>query len=277
MPGRSTEEIRARLYEIARSPDGDLAEGALLIALEEYPELRLGAYLDFIDETADAALSRLGDDGDVEGVRRALAEEVFHQRGFSGDATDYYDPRNSYLNHVIDRRRGIPITLAIVYLAAGRRLDQPVVGVNAPGHFLVRHGETILDAFDRGRVVSRADLVKQLGDMHAPDPEEAAERLVAEPPTPREVLTRVLGNLKVNHLRRNDMPRALRAVERLVQMNPDQPHWLRERAALYQHLECPHAAIADLERYCELAPTDPENDVARSALVQLLRNAPPLH
>ena len=277
MPGRSTEEIRARLYELARAPDGDLAEGALLIALEEYPELRLSDYLDFIDETADAALARLGGGGDVEGARLALAQEVFRERGFSGDAVDYYDPRNSYLNDVIDRRRGIPITLAIVYLAAGRRLDQPVAGVNAPGHFLVRHGDAILDAFDRGRVVSRAELVKQLGDMRAPDPEATADRLVAEPPTAREVFTRVLGNLKANHLRKRDMPRALRAVERLVQMNPDQPHWLRERAALYQHLECPHAAIADLERYCELAPSDPESDVARSALVQLLRTTPPLH
>jgi regulator of sirC expression with transglutaminase-like and TPR domain len=274
----STERIRARLYEIAAMAEGDLAEGSLLIALEEYPHLEIARYLAFIDEAADAAARRLGANGDdVEAARRALGDELFGERRFSGAAVDYYDPRNSYLNDVIDRRRGIPITLAIVYLAVGHRLGQPVAGINSPGHFLVRHGETVLDAFDAGRVVPRAEFVKQLGDRQAPDPETAAMRLFAEPPTSREVLTRVLGNLKVNHLRTRDLPRALSVLDRLVEMNPDQPHWLRERGALYQHLDCPHAAIADLERYCELAPTDPENDVARSALMNLLRNAPPLH
>jgi regulator of sirC expression with transglutaminase-like and TPR domain len=276
MPGRPIEEIRARLYEIAREPDGDVAEGALLIAAEEYPDLDLGAYLGFIDEVGEAALARLGRDAGADEARRALTEELFERRRFAGDATDYYDPRNSYLNDVIDRRRGIPITLAIVYLAAGQRLDQPVAGVNAPGHFLVRHGDTIVDAFHGGRVVSRETLVKQLAEMKAPQPEAAAEQLLASPPTTRAILTRVLGNLKANYLRRRDMTRALGVVDRLVQMNPDQPQWLRDRGALYQHLDCTHAAIADLERYCELVPDDPEGDVVRSALVRLMRNAPPL-
>jgi regulator of sirC expression with transglutaminase-like and TPR domain len=276
MPGRPVEEIRARLYEIARDAEGDLAEGALLIAAEEYPDLDLGTYLGFIDDAADAVVARLGREASPEAAREALVAELFETRRFAGDASDYYDPRNSYLNDVIDRRRGIPITLAIVYLAAGQRLDQPVAGVNAPGHFLVRHGETIVDAFRGGRVVSRADLVKQLAEMKAAKPEAAAEQLLAQPPTTRAILTRVLGNLKANYLRRRDMPRALRVVDRLVQMNPDQPQWLRDRGALYQHLDCTHAAIADLERYCELAPDDPEADVVRNTLVQLMRSAPPL-
>ncbi|HZR83128.1 MAG TPA: tetratricopeptide repeat protein [Candidatus Binatia bacterium] len=276
MRGSPIEEIRARLYEIARAGDGDVAEGALLIAAEEYPDLDLGRYLGFIDDAAEAARARVADGAAPDEVRRALAQEIFERRRFAGDDGDYYDPRNSYLNDVIDRRRGIPITLAIVYLAAGRRLDQPVAGVNAPGHFLVRHGETILDAFHGGRVVSRDDLVKQLGEMKAADPAAVADQLLAEPPTPGAILTRVLANLKANYLRRRDLPRALRVVDRLVQMNPDQPQWLRDRGALYQRLDCPHAAIADLERYCELVPDDPEGEVVRAALVQLMRNAPTL-
>lgn len=271
------EEIRSRLRDVAASPTADLAAGALWIAAEEYPDLGVPDYLEFVDEIAASTAARLVAAGDGVTAREALCAEIFGRRGFDGDREDYYDPRNSYLNDVIDRRRGIPITLAILYLSAARRIGQPAVGLNAPGHFLVRHDDAIIDAFHGGRVLSRADFVEHLAGSGVPAPGRIAESLLATPPTTREILSRVLGNLKAIHLRRRDMPRALAAVDRLVDLNPDQPHWLRERGAIYQQLECTRAAIADLERFCELVPDDPERDVVRKALVLLMRSAPAVH
>lgn len=273
---RSVEEIRGELYRIAALPDADLAAAALWIAAEEYPELDPAAYLGYLDDVAGAVAARRPEALDPEAARDALSEELFVRQGFAGNATEYYDPRNSYLNDVIDRRRGIPITLAVVYLSIGRRLGMPVHGVNAPGHFLVRHGEHVLDPFARGRSVTDGTLLEQLRQMHVPDPDAHLRRLLASPPDTRTILVRMLGNLKANHLQRKDFVRSLAVVDRLVHIEPGNPLWLRDRGALYQRLDCARAATADLERYLELAPDDSEADVIRETIVKLRRDAPTL-
>jgi len=273
---RPVEEIRSELYRIAGQSDADLAAAALWIAAEEYPDLDPQAYLRYLDDVAATVERRVAAAPDPDAARDALSDEMFVQQGFTGNATEYYDPRNSYLNEVIDRRRGIPISLAVVYLSVGRRLGMPVHGLNAPGHFLVRHGERVLDPFARGRDVAPETLLEQLRQMNVPDPDAHLQRLVAAPPDTRTVLVRMLGNLKANHLQRKDFVRSLAVVDRLVHLEPTNPLWLRDRGALYQRLECGRAAVADLERYLELAPDDPESDVLRETIVKLTRNAPPL-
>ncbi len=272
----SIEQIRSALYRAAAEPGGDVAAAALWIAAEEYPELDHASYLGYLDDVAEAVERSLRGERAPEEVRRALVEELFVRRGFVGNATEYYDPRNSYLNEVIDRRRGIPITLAVVYLAVAARLGEPACGVNAPGHFLVRHRDALLDPFNGGRVVPRAALVEQLRQMGAAEPERQVARLLAAPPDTRAILIRMLGNLKLNYLQRKDFPRALAVVDRLVHLDPANPAWLRDRGALYQRLDCTLAALADLERYLALVPDDPERDVIRNAVVKLRRNAPTL-
>lgn len=272
---RSVDEIRSELYRVAAEPDADLAAAALWIAAEEYPDLDHAAYLRYLDDVAGAVEERIAA-ADPGAARDALSEEIFVHQGFAGNATEYYDPRNSYLNEVIDRRRGIPITLAVVYLSIGRRLGMPVEGVNAPGHFLVRHADLVLDPFARGREVSPGTLLEQLRQMNVPDPEVRVQGLLASPPDTRAILVRMLGNLKANHLQRKDFVRSLAVVDRLVHLEPGNPLWLRDRGALYQRLECARAAVADLERYLELAPDDPERDVIRETIVKLSRNAPTL-
>lgn len=271
---RSVDEIRGELYRVAALPDADLAAAALWIAAEEYPDLDHDAYLGYLDVVAGTVEGRLGAALDADAARDALSEEVFVRQGFAGNASEYYDPRNSYLNEVIDRRRGIPITLAVVYLSVGRRLGMPVHGVNAPGHFLVRHGERVLDPFARGRAVTSETLLEQLRQMNVSDPEAHLQRLLSSPPDARAILVRMLGNLKANHLQRKDFVRSLAVVDRLVHLEPGNPLWLRDRGALYQRLECARAAVADLERYLDLAPDDPEGDVIRETIVKLSRNAP---
>lgn len=277
LPLDSIQEIRARLLRVAESPSADLAEGALLVAAEENPALDLAESLDLLDGIAASAAARLRADADPASARRVLVDEIFERRGFEGATTDYDDPRNSFLDQVLVRRRGIPITLSIVYVATAARIGQRAFGVNAPGHFLLRHGDAVIDAFAGGREVPAEDLARRLRAAGVEDVATTAALLVAHPPTHREILSRVLRNLKAIHLRRKEMERALADVDRLVLLNPDQPHWLRDRAALYQHLGCTHAAIADLEKFCECAPGDPERDVVRRALAQLVRNAPAVH
>lgn len=274
---RSVEQIRARLYGVADASDGDAAEGALWIAAEEVGDLDVDRYLDFLQARADAVAASVGSADDAESFRRAITDELFVRQGFRGDEGDYYDPRNSYLHEVIERRRGIPITLSIVYLAVGRRLGQSVAGINAPGHFLVRSGAAIVDPFDGGRVWSDASFLEHLRQLGASDPAEDASRLLTRPPRTREILGRVLANLKANYLRRGDLSRALAVVDRLVHLAPTEAHWLRERAALYQHLECPHAAAEDLERYLERVPSDPEAEGLRTVLVELRGRGATLH
>jgi regulator of sirC expression with transglutaminase-like and TPR domain len=273
---RPVDEIRGELYRVAERADADLAAAALWIAAEEYPDLDHAAYLGYLDDVAGTVRQRLAGDLDSDTARGALAEEVFVRQGFAGNATEYYDPRNSYLNEVIDRRRGIPITLAVVYLSVGRRLGMPVHGVNAPGHFLVRHGDRVLDPFASGRAVADGTLLEQLRQMGVSEPEQQLERLLTTPPDTRAILVRMLGNLKANHLQRKDFVRTLAVVDRLVHLEPSNPLWLRDRGALYQRLDCARAAVADLERYLVLAPDDPERDVIHETIVKLSRNAPTL-
>jgi regulator of sirC expression with transglutaminase-like and TPR domain len=274
---RSVEQIRARLYGVADASDGDAAEGALWIAAEDVGDFDVDRYLDFLQARADSVATAVGSADDAESFRRAMTDELFVRQGFRGDEGDYYDPRNSYLHEVIERRRGIPITLSIVYLAVGRRLGQSVAGINAPGHFLVRSGAAIVDPFDGGRVWSDASFQDHLRQLGASDPAEDANRLLTRPPGTREILARVLANLKANYLRRGELPRALAVVDRLVHLAPTEAHWLRERAALYQHLECPHAAAEDLERYLERVPSDPEAEGLRTVLVELRGRGATLH
>jgi regulator of sirC expression with transglutaminase-like and TPR domain len=275
---RSVDEIRARLYEVASRGDGDPATGALWIAAEEVGDLDVDRYLGFLQARADAVQRALGTDSDdPEAVRTALADELFDRQGFRGDESDYYDPRNSYLNEVIERRRGIPITLSIVYLSVGARIGFPVAGVNAPGHFLVRCGSSILDPFDRGRAWSRSAFEDHLRQLGASDPARHAALLLERPPRTDEILARVLANLKANYLRLGELGRALAVVDRLVHIDPGEARWLRERAALYQHLDCPHAAADDLERYLERVPADPEADGLRTVLLELRGRSGMLH
>lgn len=276
MPPRSLEEIRAHLYDAAARPDGDLAAAALWIAAEEQPGLDLSRYLGFLDERAVAVSRRAGAGADLDCWRHCLGEELFRRQGFRGDESDYDAPRNSYLNEVIDRRRGLPISLSIVWLAVGWRLDLPVAGVAAPGHFLVRIGPTVLDPFRSGRTWTPVELDDHLHRFETVAPIRRAE-LLSRPPTPREILVRVLGNLRQSHLRRGDLPRALADVDRLVHLDDSTARWLRERAAIHQHLGCAAAAADDIERYLDREPDDPEAEMLRRVAVELRRRAQTLH
>lgn len=270
---------RESFAAIVRGPEErlDLARAALLVAAEEYPGLDVEAYLARLDELAGGLARRLTGRNDSE--RAALLNDfLFREQGFVGNAESYDDPRNSFLNDVLDRRRGIPITLSLVYVEVARRVALPASGIGFPGHFLVRvEGEAslVVDPF-HARVLSESDCSGLLKSMLGP-----AARLLPQvhlrAATKREILVRLLGNLKHLYVRRRDFGRALACCERILMLAPDAPLELRDRGLVFEQLECYAAARADLRRYLELAPDDQTAALVRERLVALGVSAPPLH
>lgn len=262
------EMVRARLLEVSEDGGSDLAEGALWIAALDSPTLDIPHYLQWLDgvaeRTADNA-SRHDQDGPSAAI---LSDVLFRQIGFRGNDADYYDLRNSYLNHVIERRRGIPITLSVLYLAIAERLGEDAAGIAAPGHFLVRHRDAIVDPF-RGTRMSAAELEAHLAGLDIREPASETRSLLQHPPTHREIFTRMLINLRGIHVRHRDYPRALITVDLLTHLDPASPGWFRDRGVLYQRLECPDEARADLERYLEDSPRAPDAAAIREALGHL--------
>ena len=252
----SPELARRRFAALAGRPDGalDLEEGAILIAAEEYPALDVGSVRDQLDSLGRAAGQRLAGSADHDQRVDALNQFLFDELGFAG-AEHYYDPRNSYLNDVLERRRGIPITLSLVYMAVGRRAGLEARGISFPGHFLVRCPgpvDHIVDAF-HGCTLTREDcelrLRETLGTGAALDPAAHLRDASA-----REILVRMLSNLQRIFAEQGDFERLLSCCDRILMLTPDQPQALRERSMVYEQLGWLAPAIADLERTLEVLP-----------------------
>jgi regulator of sirC expression with transglutaminase-like and TPR domain len=242
------------------SGDGefDLAEAALLLATDEYPVLDVAAYLARLDALSDSVRNRLHESASVQAKLAALNEVLFTEERFTGNTDEYYDPRNSFLNEVLDRRLGIPITLSIVYLAVGRRAGLPLDGVSFPGHFLVKlpidDGVIVLDPYSGGVSLNEDELIGLLQRV-AGEVERAPMSLVQLLATAgkRDILARMLRNLKAIYVRQNDWPKALSAVQRILLVS-EAVEEVRDRGLIYQRLECFRAAVIDYERYLTLSP-----------------------
>jgi len=262
-----------RWQEIASRPeeDLDLPEAALVIAAEEYRGLDIPAYLKRIDDMAAVLKRRLPRDISIAETIVALNGYLFDELGFAGNAADYYDPRNSFLNEVIDRRSGIPITLSLVYLEVGRRCGLRVDGVSFPGHFLCKvsldEGELIVDAFNRGQLLGLAELERRFASA-AGDAARFDARLLRAA-RPKEILARMLQNLRSIYLDRGDLPRALSAVDRQLLLQPDEVRVLRDRARLCEQLGGAEAAAADLETVLRLDPASSDAAALRARVDRL--------
>ena len=273
-----SESIRARFERLAATPDADLdvEEGAILIAAEEYPDLDVDAVSAELDLLGDEAKRMLaGIDAPADRIEK-LNQFLFEDLGFEG-ASEYFDPRNSYLNEVIDRRVGIPITLALVYIGVGSRAGLDLRGVSFPGHFLVRTpGEppVILDAFD-GSLVSVVDCERRL--KAALGPTAILDPALLGAATPREILVRMLGNLKNGFLGDGDWISAIDCCDRLLLVAPELASELRDRGILWTRLGFVAPAIEDLERFLERVPNAPEAEQLRQEIVRLKAEDVTLH
>ena len=249
----------------------EIDRGALLIAAEEYPDLRIDDYLDQLQDLALRVQSLLyGDAGPHETLAR-LNQVLFEEEGFRGDDKQYYDPRNSYLNEVIDRRIGIPITLSAVYAGVARRIGLLLEGVGFPGHFLLKHGraegEILIDPYYRGQILSHDDCRARLKASFQGKLEFHPRQLART--SPRQTLFRILGNLKTIYVNRRDHPRSLAAVERMLLLVPDAPPEIRDRGILLSGVGRPLEGIGELARYLRLKPDAADRERVESIMDRL--------
>jgi regulator of sirC expression with transglutaminase-like and TPR domain len=270
--------VRDRFTKAVKGPEEsmDLGEISLLVAAEEYPNLDVDRYLCELDEIAATAPADLRRGASQPDRAAALVRFLSVERGFRGNDDDYYDRRNSFLNEVLDRKKGIPITLAIVYVEVAKRLDLPVAGVGFPGHFLAKltgDEEVIIDPFF-GRILDEKECEQRLRSVLGENARFDPSYLRAT--GPRQIVIRMLSNLKQIHLRARDITASLRCSERILLVDENLTFELRDRGLLYFELECFSAAQADLERFCELAP---ENETAqiREKLIEARARAELLH
>jgi len=257
----------------------DLAHACLLIAQDAYPGLEVERYLGDIERMAMRLRGRMPQTLGAEERVAALNQFLFEDLGYRGNTEAYYDPRNSYLNDVMDRKVGIPISLAVLYMAVGRRVGLPLEGVSFPGHFLVRlrlrAGVLVLDPFAAGAPQSENELRARLQRVipagaagGVPVAELPLDQFL-EPATNRQILARLLRNLKAIYRETDKPERMLEVLNRMLVLAPDASAELRDRGMVYQRLECYRAALKDLSDYVEREPDAPDFDDVRVRVMEL--------
>ncbi|HJQ85441.1 MAG TPA: transglutaminase-like domain-containing protein [Candidatus Binatia bacterium] len=265
---------------VAAGERTDLARAALVIARVGYPDLDPDPWLQRVDALAAAAHPRLFPGSSPEAAAGQLTGYLFGDCGFHGNEKEYYDPRNSFLNDVLERRTGIPISLSVLVIAVGARLGLTLEGVGFPGHFLVRvagaRSPLLLDPFFGGRPIDARELLARYRAFRGMEvdalPADALERTGT-----LAILTRMLRNLLRIYLDRKEHQRALLAVDLLLVLVPEAADERRIRGLLYEHLECFGAALDDFRRYLDLAPDAPDAGQIRERIARLVRAAATIH
>jgi regulator of sirC expression with transglutaminase-like and TPR domain len=251
-----------------------LFEAALAIAQDVDPQLDLSAAQAEVDILASKLQRRLASDASSVQKLRMLNHFFYHELGFAGNVNDYYDPDNSYLHRVISTRRGIPISLAVVYMELAQQIGLNVKGISFPGHFLmklsVQSGDIVLDPFS-GVSLSREELEERLEPYFKQQgyPSEIPLGSYLQAAPPRDILVRMLRNLKALFVEHMRWQRVLGVQQRLVILLPDEITERRDRGLAYANLECPQAALRDLEAYLKERPHASDAELIRSRLPEL--------
>ena len=258
---------------VQHDDDIPLFEAALTLAQDAYPQLDLSAAQAEVDALAARVRRRLPNDAAPLQKIRTLNQFFYRELSFGGNLNDYYDPDNSYLHRVVKTRRGIPISLAIIYIEIAQQVGLDVKGISFPGHFLMRMsvpaGEIVLDPVN-GDSLSREELEERL--------EPFVEHLrrsgiplsnYIEAATPREVLVRMLRNLKSLFLERERWARLLAVQQRLLILLPGDLAERRDRGLAFANLDCPKSALEDFEAYLAQRPYAADADALRGKLPAL--------
>jgi regulator of sirC expression with transglutaminase-like and TPR domain len=249
------ETLRARqtFSEIAALDESifPLDRAAIAIGMEEYPSLNIDDYIRQLNGLAARTEALFGADRSTYNVLECLNEALFVQEGLRGNLDDYYDPKNSFINEVLDRKQGIPISLSVIYMEVARRINFAVQGVGFPGHFIVKHPlgeqEIFIDPFNQGRILTVKDCQELLDRIYGgsvpvhPTFLQAMEK--------KAVISRMLFNLKGIYYQKEEHHKALSVVERILMLNPGTLSEIRDRGMLYMHTSLFSKALADLEHY----------------------------
>ena len=252
---------RQKFWQIAHTPDQDMSidhllEGALAIAWEEYPRMDLGYYREIFDRMVDDLQPRIAKMHYPLKVVQEINQYLFAEQGFRGNDGDYYDPRNSFITDVLERRLGIPMSLSLVYMVICDRLGFPMDGISFPAHFIIRPRhpdlEIFIDPYNKGEILFPEDCAAKLTQLYGYEIPLQPEYL--EPVSIRRILDRLLTNLKLIYLRRREPDKALAAIERSLMLNPDVPTQWRDRGLICYQLDRFTEARIDLENYLQSVP-----------------------
>ncbi len=267
----------ADLAELAKRPDDlvDIGQGALLISALFQPGLDQRRNLRRLDDLAGLAAKRVPADAPTPQRISAFHRFLFVDKGFAGNEGDYEDPRNSFLDQVMERRLGIPIALSVLYFEIARRIALPAKGIGFPGHFIVKVGlgaeGRLVDPFAGGALLDTAELDRRLAALYGEGAlTVAANPTLLRPATHREILVRMLRNLKSVYLRREEMSQALTAVSAILTLAPDMPEDLRDRGLIYRELGYAPAALDDLRRFAQVSD-DAEQIAALAPVIEELQ------
>lgn len=259
----------------------DLCDAALLIAAQIQPELDVKVCQQQLESMAENVRSRIVAGMDEQACIKQLNAYFYDELGFSGDNDNYYLPDNSLLNKVIERRRGIPITLAVIYLKLANAAGLDAYGIGFPGHYLLGvHAEPeniILDPFDQGHILNRSQLRNMLQKLAHEKADDAVLEKNLMPAAKVDTVVRMLRNLKQIYIEAQQVESALSCIELILSLLPEAPDELRDRGMIYQHIEYSRGAIKDLTRYLELVPDAEERGVIEALLDSLESQRKSLH
>jgi regulator of sirC expression with transglutaminase-like and TPR domain len=251
----------------------DLGRAALAIARQEYPDLKIDDCLSQLDRLGQAVELRMGDEKNPYRIIAALNTVLFKEQGFQGNRSEYYDPKNSFLNDVIIRKKGIPISLSVIYMEVARRVGLSLEGVGFPGHFLVKYHdgdiEILIDVFNDGEIRAREDLNQMLQQLYRGQVSYQPGFVAAS--GKRDILRRMLNNLKWIYLERGEPLKTLSVLDQLVILDPSSASEIRDRGLLYITLERYAQALEDLESYLRLAPNADDAAMVKTQ-IEAVRN-----
>lgn len=269
-------DARARFERLMATEEVPLAEASLAIAAEEYPGIDPYGYIARLNTMAARVRVHAPEPARAGSVLLAVRTVLFDEEKFRGNDEDYYDPRNSYLNEVLDRRLGIPITLSILLMEVARRAGLPLVGVAFPGHFLAKYAppggpEVFIDAYNGGEVLSADECIARFQAASHGRPVEP--RHLAGVGS-RQILARMLHNLKRIYLERSDDVRLWWVVDRLLMLDPSQHEELRDRGLISARLGNAAAAARDLSAYLDVVPDSTDSSQVREILASVRTRQP---
>ena len=268
-------QLRQQLVkELQQAPDQvNLARAALYVAQEEYPDLDILTHLEMLDRMAVALEQRLPKTTYPLKIIRAINQYLFEELNFRGNTADYYDPRNSFLNEVLHRRVGIPITLSLVYLELAQRIGFPMVGVGMPGHFLIRPTVAdmaiFVDPFHQGEILFEQDCRDRFQHLFGDGASFRADHLI--PISPTAFLVRMLANLKIIYLQQRNVAKALDAINRILLIYPEATGEWRDRGLIHYQQGQNDKALLDLQRYLYESPNASDAYEIRRVIQQIER------
>jgi regulator of sirC expression with transglutaminase-like and TPR domain len=259
----------------------DLAEATLYIAKIEYPLLDADVYLKKLDTMAAELSDKLPSEPTADIVISVINEYLFKQLGYSGNWRKFNDPRNSFLNDVIDRKLGIPISLSLIYMEMGKRLGLEIYGISFPGHFLTKlifnDEQYIIDPFSGGIILTMSELRERLQQFSVDRQNKWNLNELLEAASNIEMLNRMLRNLRTVYLEKDKLENALAVTNLHLILEPDSADGLRDRGFIYESLDCYRAAREDYQRYLFAYPDAHDCMTVQSRLMDLQNSISRLH